>query len=125
MAGFRFDTDACPDRDGALLDSGGANNRRLIVAKDGFVLLLQCAVSGESLDLGEPADELHTPQGELDLFGTSLFGINGIEIKLGGENLRFAAREPELRVSSSSIAMRGTPFGQPTLPRESGGHRMV
>src|SRR5215813_1177233 len=66
-----------------------------------------------------------TPQEEVDLFGTSLFGINATEIKLGGENLRFAAREPELRVSPSSIAMRGTPFGQPTLPPESGGRRMV
>jgi len=86
------------------------------------VLLLQCAVSGESLDLGEPAS--CTPQGEVDLFGTSLFGINGIEIKLGWENLRFAARESDLRVSSS-VAIRGTPFGQSTLPPESEGHRMV
>jgi hypothetical protein len=65
-----------------------------------------------------------TPQGEVDFFGTSLFGINGIEIKLGCEKLRFAVREPRLRVSSS-IAMRGTPFGQPTLPPERGGHRIV
>src|SRR5262249_20522754 len=64
-----------------------------------------------------------TPQGEVDLFGTSLFGINGIEIKLGYEKLRFAVRKPRLCVSSS-IAMRGTPFGQLTLPPESGGRRM-
>src|SRR5262245_50250610 len=50
----------------------------------------------------------------------------GSEINVGlADNVRLAAEELGLRVPSSSLAMRGTPFGQPTLPAESGGHRMA
>ena len=42
-----------------------------------------------------------------------------------GANVRLAAEEFGLRGSSSSAAMRGTPFGQPTLPPGIGGHRIA
>ena len=48
-------------------------------------------------------------------------GTRGIEIQVVfGDNGRFAAREPGLRVSSSSLAMRATPFGQSGERRETG-----
>jgi hypothetical protein len=48
------------------------------------------------------------------------------EIKIGfTDKVRLAVGEFGLRGSSSRTAMRGTPFGQPTLPPEIGGHRMA
>ena len=41
------------------------------------------------------------------------------------DDVRSEALEFSLSGSSSNLAMRGTPFGQPTLPPEIGGHRIA